>query len=98
MMMQMIMMVMDNWCCGILVEVLINSSLECFQDWTVDQVGGGGGWGGGGGGRSFHSLAVLGKNECLCASILEYGMENRFRKVGLIKSGNLILTRPWLIL
>ena len=30
------------------------------------------------GGRSFHSLAVLGKNECLCASILEYGMENRF--------------------
>ena len=63
-----------------LVEILINSSSECFQGWTVDQVGGGGG----GGGRSFHSLAVLGKNECLCASILEYGMENRFRKVGLI--------------
>ena len=57
-----------------LVEVLINSSSECFQGWTVDQVGG----------RSFHSLAVLGKNECLCAPILEYGMENRFRKVGLI--------------
>ena len=51
-----------------LVEVLINSSSECFQGWTVDQVGG---WGGGG---SFHSLAVLG-NKCLCASILEYGME-----------------------
>ena len=44
-----------------LVEVLINSSLECFQGWTVDQVGG----------MSFHILAVLGKNECLCASILE---------------------------
>ena len=79
MMMQMIMMVMDDWCCGILVEVLINSSLECFQGWTVDQVRGGGGRG-----RSFHSLAGLGKNECLCASILEYGMENQFRKVGLI--------------
>ena len=26
-----------------LVEVLINSSSECFQGWTVDQVGGGGG-------------------------------------------------------
>ena len=57
-----------------LVEILINSSSECFQGWTVDQVGG----------RSFYSLAVFGKNECLCASILEYGMENRFRKVGLI--------------
>ena len=55
-----------------LVEVLINSSSEYSQGWTVDQVGG----------RSFHSLAVLGKN--VCASILEYGMENRFRKVGLI--------------
>ena len=33
-------------------------------------------------GRSFHSLAVLGENECLCASILEYGMENRFLRVG----------------
>ena len=61
-----------------LLEILIDSSSECFQGWTVDQVGGGGG------GRSFHSLAVLGKNECLRASILEYGMENRFRKVGLI--------------
>ena len=49
------------------MEVLIDSSLECFQGWTFDQVGG----------RSFHSLAVLGKNECLSASILEYGMENR---------------------
>ena len=57
-----------------LVEVLINSSSECFQGWTVDRVAG----------RSFHSLAVLGKNECLCASILEYGIEHRFRKVGLI--------------
>ena len=32
------------------------------------------------GGRLFHCLAVLGKNECLCASILEYGIENRFLK------------------
>ena len=62
---------------GALVKVLINSSSECIQGWTVDQVGGGRG------GRSFHSLAVLGKNECLCASILEYGMENRFLRVGL---------------
>ena len=52
-----------------LVEVSINSSVECFQ---------------GGVGHSIYSLAVLGKNECLCASILEYGMENRFRKVCLI--------------
>ena len=57
-----------------LMEVLIDSSSECLQGWTVEQAGG----------RSFHSLAALGKNECLCASILEYGMENRFRKVGLI--------------
>ena len=47
-----------------LVEILINSSSECFQGWTLIKSGG----------RSFHSLAVLGKNECLCASILEYGM------------------------
>ena len=59
------------------MKVLINSSSECFQGWTVDQVGGGGD-------RSFGSLAVLGKNECLCASILEYGMENGFLRVGLI--------------
>ena len=59
---------------GALVKILINSSSECFQGWTVDQVGG----------RSFHSLAVLRKNECLCASILEYAMENRFLKIGLI--------------
>ena len=72
--MMMVMMMMDDWCCGTSVKVLINSSSECFQVWTVDQVGG----------RLFHSLAVLGKNECLCASILEYGMENRFLRVGLI--------------
>ena len=41
-------------------------------------------------------MATLGKNECLCASILVYGMENRFFIVGLISSGNLIFTRPWL--
>ena len=49
----------------VLVEVLINSSSECFQVWTVELLIKSGG-------RSFHSLAVLGKNECLCASILEY--------------------------
>ena len=31
---------------GASVKVLINSSSECFQGWTVDQVGGGGGGGG----------------------------------------------------
>ena len=35
-------------------------------------------------GRSFQSLAVLGENECLCASILEDGMENRYLRVGFI--------------
>ena len=60
--------------------------------------------GGGGGGRLCeqfhslavlgHSLAVLGKYECLCASILVYGMKNQFLRVGVLTSGNLILTRP----
>ena len=50
-----------------LVEVLINSSSECSRAGQLVKSGG----------RSFHSLAVLGKNECLCASILEYGMDNR---------------------
>ena len=67
-----------------LVEVLINPAWNASRAGQLIKSGG----------RSFHSLAVLGKNECLCASILEYGMENRFRKVGLIQSGNLILTRP----
>ena len=74
MMMMMMMMMMMIGIVGALVKVLINFSSKCFQGWIVDQVGG----------MSFHSLAVLGKNECLCASILEYGMENRFLRVGLI--------------
>ena len=60
--MMMMMIMMDDWCCENL-----SGGIARFRGWTVDQVGGGGG----GGGRSFHSLAVLGKNECLCASILE---------------------------
>ena len=52
---------------GVLVKVLNNSSSECVQGRTVDQDGG----------KSFPSLAVLGKNECLCTSILEYGMGHR---------------------
>ena len=72
MMVMMIMMMMDDWCCesfsGDVPALNVSRAGQLIKS----------------GGRSFHSLAVLGKNECLCASILEYGMENRFRKVGLI--------------
>ena len=51
------------------MKVLINSSSKSRAGQLIKS-----------GGRLFHCLAVLGKNECLCASILEYGMENRFLK------------------
>ena len=75
MMMQMIMMVMDDWCCGILVEVLINSSLECFRGWTVDQVRGGGGVG--------HSivLRVLGRMNVCAHQSLSTGWKINFVKL-----------------
>ena len=71
----MIMIMTDDLCCGSFSDVLINSSSECF----VDQDGGGGGRGGGA--MSFSCLAVLGKNECLCASILELRKEHRLELV-----------------
>ena len=49
-----------------LMEVLIDSSSECFQGWTVDQVGGGGG---GGVGHSIF-LRFLGRmNVCVHQSL-----------------------------
>ena len=62
----------DDWCCGSFSEGIDQFQLGMLPG--LDR----------GGDTSFHSLVVLGKNECLCASILEYRMENRFLRVGLI--------------
>ena len=57
-----------------LVEVLINSSSECFQGWTVDQVGG----------RSFHSLAVLGRMNVFVHQSLSTGWDVSYCHIVLV--------------
>ena len=63
------MMMMMIGVVGALVKVLINSSSKSRAGQLIKS-----------GGRLFHCLGVLGKNECLCASVLEYRMENQFLK------------------